>query len=136
MYQYGPVNELSAGGKTSSSGSRSVNYDHSGQDAAYKVGDEAATLGAAQLSNLYRGDIEGSLATGRRIAELKDYIDGFAATGGQGGIYNGKMILPGTRIDSESGSASRDTVYDSGASYEPDPLKHNPPKPPAPPKEA
>jgi|LakMenEpi03Aug12_release.lakeMendotaPanAssembly.Ray.scaffolds.fasta_scaffold45949_10 hypothetical protein len=117
MLQYGPVNELSSRGEVSSSGSRSVNYDHSGQDAAYKVGDEAASLQASQLSNLHRGDIEGSLATGRRIAELKDYLDGFAATGGQGGLYKGKMVLPGTRIDSESSSSSGSVSRGGVASY-------------------
>ncbi len=112
-----PSYSVSLPGGGSNSSSSSVSYDYGGQDIAHKHGDDLSQALAARTSALYGGDIQGALATGRRIADLKGYLDAYRASGGQGGFYGGVYgeVTPGRRISSTSSSSSHSSP--SGGSF-------------------
>lgn len=88
--------------------SRSENYNYGGQDLVYKVGDDLSQAEASKAAALYSGDIAGALAAGRRIADLRAYIDAYKSSGGAGGFYDGTFgaVVPGKRLDSWNTSTS------------------------------
>jgi hypothetical protein len=114
----GPVESLqqAAGRKVSASGSTS--YDYTGADIAQKRADELSSVAAAKQAALYSGDIQGALSTGRRIADLKEYLDAYHSGSPYSGVFG--SVVPGVRVASSSGSSSVDNDLRESASY------HNP----------
>ena len=104
-------------GGGSVSTSLSGSYDYSGQDAIHKAGDDLSQSEGARRAAIYSGDIGAALALGRRIADLKGYIDAYKASGGAGGYYDGVYgeVMPRSRASSQSTSAA--VSQPSGGSY-------------------
>ena len=106
--QHEPSLSVSYPGGGSVSSSSSASYDYGGQDFAAKIGDQLSEAGSQHTAALYNGDIAGALALGRRIADLRGYLDAYAESGGRGGEYDGVfgLVLPGVRTSSSSGNSS------------------------------
>lgn len=113
----GALNERRSSVKQNGSVSQSASYDYSGQDVAHKKADELSSLSASRTAALMQGDLESSLATGRRIADLRSYLDVYRNSGGRGGWSQAGEVLPGARVSSTGGTASTGYDVDHGVSF-------------------
>jgi hypothetical protein len=109
-YSLSHTNKVGYGGST--------DYDYTGSDLAQKRGDDLSQTSAERASALYKGDIGSVLSLGRRIADLKGYLDAYRSGGTNGGVFG--EVVPGVRLKSQSNTADFTNDNDAQVSF------HNP----------
>lgn len=78
----------------------SAQYDTTtGQDAAFKLGQEQSALQGQQFANLYGGNVADVLASTKRIRDIQEYLR-------RGGYDPSGEVIPRTRLSSVTESAS------------------------------
>lgn len=118
-YDVANLQKFGGQSKVSQDNSYDVAYDYQGQDVANKRADEVSGLTSSKAQALHDGKVGDALAVGRRIADLKGYLDAYNRTGGQGGFYAGAFgeVIPGVRKARESWKTGSDSSSGSEIAF-------------------